>query len=119
MTPNQIRSIRRALALTQEQFAERIGAQRPTVARWETGVNKPQGANLKALKELAEKAKEVNARTVPVSKEMREYFKRRGLELGHCPQCKESFEDLSSKELLKRHAECTVKWTNRWSIKPG
>ena len=102
MTPNQIRSIRRALALTQEQLAERIGAQRPTVARWETGVNKPQGANLKALKELAQKAKEL-----------------KGLELGHCPQCKESFEDLSSQELLKRHAECTVKWTNRWSIRPG
>jgi len=28
-----------------------------TVARWETGQNEPKGANLKALKELAAKAK--------------------------------------------------------------
>jgi DNA-binding transcriptional regulator YiaG len=26
------------------------------VARWETGIHKPRGANLKALKELARKA---------------------------------------------------------------
>jgi DNA-binding transcriptional regulator YiaG len=52
MTPKQIRIIRDALGLTQQQLAEMIGAQRPTVARWETGVNRPQGANLKVLKEL-------------------------------------------------------------------
>jgi type I restriction enzyme M protein len=57
MTPRQIRKIRTALELTQQQLADRIGSQRPTVARWETGVNRPQGANLKALKQMAEKMK--------------------------------------------------------------
>ncbi len=57
MSPKEILRIRETLALTQEQLARIIGAQRHTVARWETGVNKPRGANLKALRELAEKAK--------------------------------------------------------------
>jgi DNA-binding transcriptional regulator YiaG len=57
MSPNQVRKLREALKLTQQQLADLIGAQRHTVARWETGVNEPRGANLKALRELAEKAK--------------------------------------------------------------
>ena len=52
MSPKRIVKLRKALGLTQEQLAERIGAQRPTVARWETGKNQPRGANLKALIEL-------------------------------------------------------------------
>jgi type I restriction enzyme M protein len=57
MRPNRIKAIRTKLTLTQQQLADRIGAQRVTVTRWENGFNEPQGANLKALKELEAKAK--------------------------------------------------------------
>jgi len=56
MSPNQIRKIREALGLTQQQMADFIGATQVAVARWETGLHKPRGANLKLLKELAQKA---------------------------------------------------------------
>lgn len=49
MTPTRIKKLRKALGLTQERLAQRIGAQRPTIARWEGGKNQPRGANLKAL----------------------------------------------------------------------
>lgn len=87
-----------------------IGAQQPTVARWEVGRNKPRGANLKALKKLE---------AVPVSKSTREHFKNIGRELGRCPECNESFGDRSSAELLKRHDECYEKWIAKWSKRPG
>jgi DNA-binding transcriptional regulator YiaG len=35
-----------------------IAASQVTVARWEIGVNEPKGAYLKALKELANRAKQ-------------------------------------------------------------
>ncbi len=57
MLPNDIKKIRQAFALTQQKLADLIGARQHTVARWETGRNSPRGANLKALRELAEKAK--------------------------------------------------------------
>jgi len=57
MTAKRIIALRKALKLTQQQLADRIGAQRHTVSRWETDENKPRGANLKALKELAAKLK--------------------------------------------------------------
>ena len=64
MSPKQIVAIRKALKLTQAKLAEKkIGAQRPTVARWETGRNMPKGAYLKALEALAAKSK-VKIRTV-------------------------------------------------------
>jgi DNA-binding transcriptional regulator YiaG len=56
MSPKQVRKIREVLELTQQQLADFIGASQVAVARWETGVHKPRGANLKALKELAQKA---------------------------------------------------------------
>ena len=43
MSPKQIVAIRKTLKLTQAKLAEKIGAQRPTVARWETGRNMPKG----------------------------------------------------------------------------
>ena len=55
MKPNQIVKLRQALGLTQRQLAEQLGAQQPTVARWETGRNQPRGANLKLLLELEKK----------------------------------------------------------------
>ena len=57
MTPEQIRELRKALQLTQQQLAEKIGAQQHTVARWEAGLHEPKGAYAKALRELSEKVK--------------------------------------------------------------
>ena len=57
MTSKQVVKIREVLDLTQQQLADLIGAQQSTVARWELGQNEPRGANLKALRELARKAK--------------------------------------------------------------
>lgn len=62
MTPREILALRRALDMTQQGLADRIGAQRHTVARWETGQNEPRGANLKALKELKESIKKRSAK---------------------------------------------------------
>ena len=56
MSPSQVKRIRMILGLTQQQLADIIGASQVSVARWETGVQKPHGANLKILKELAQKA---------------------------------------------------------------
>jgi DNA-binding transcriptional regulator YiaG len=50
-------ALRRKLNLTQQQLADRIGAYRETVAKWETGNNQPRGANLKALMEFEKKLK--------------------------------------------------------------
>jgi DNA-binding transcriptional regulator YiaG len=55
VTPKQILKLRTALGLTQQQLADRIGAARESVVRWEAGSHPPQGANLKALRELAAK----------------------------------------------------------------
>jgi len=52
MTPREILALRRALGLTQQELADKIGAQRHTIARWELGRNQPRGANLKALLEF-------------------------------------------------------------------
>ena len=57
MTPIQIIKLREDLGLTQQQLADMIGAQQHTVSLWETGKNRPRGANLKALTELHKKAK--------------------------------------------------------------
>jgi DNA-binding transcriptional regulator YiaG len=57
MTPQQIKAIRKRLGLTQQKLADMIAASQVTVARWETGVNEPKGAYLKALQELANRAK--------------------------------------------------------------
>jgi len=56
MSPAQVRKVREALGFTQQQLADFIGASQVAVARWETGIHKPRGANLKALKELAREA---------------------------------------------------------------
>ena len=62
MTPREILTLRKTLKMTQQQLADRIGAQRHTVARWELGDNEPRGANLKALRELQERAGKRSAR---------------------------------------------------------
>jgi len=57
MTPRQIINLRKALGLTQQQLANQLAANRPTVARWEAGRHQPRGGYLKALRELQKKAK--------------------------------------------------------------
>ncbi len=61
MTPKDIKRLRERLGMTQEQFAERLGVARETVARWEIGANAPRGLSLKALKELAAKARKAGS----------------------------------------------------------
>ncbi len=56
MSPNEIKSIREILNLTQRNLADLIGARQHTIARWETGLHKPTGAYLKAMMELDKKA---------------------------------------------------------------
>ena len=57
MTPKQIKAIRRALGVTQQEIAQMIGATQVTIARYETGVSQPTGAYRLALEELAAKVK--------------------------------------------------------------
>jgi transcriptional regulator with XRE-family HTH domain len=57
MTAKQVFALRKALGLTQQELADKIGSSRVSVARWETGKHPPEGANLKALKDLAAKLK--------------------------------------------------------------
>ena len=57
MSPEQIKRIRKVLGLTQQAMADIIGCRQHTVARWETGGMEPRGANLKALRELADRAR--------------------------------------------------------------
>jgi DNA-binding transcriptional regulator YiaG len=62
MTPRQIIQLRKTLGLTQQQLADLIAANRPTVARWEAGKHQPRGGYLKVLQELQKKAAEVRIR---------------------------------------------------------
>jgi DNA-binding transcriptional regulator YiaG len=57
MTAEEIKAIRHALGLTQEQFADRLEVARSTIARWETGVRAPQSKYVvRRLEALAKKA---------------------------------------------------------------
>jgi len=62
MRAREVLALRKALNLTQQQLADKIGSQRHTVARWEIGQNEPRGANLKALKALQETVKKPRRR---------------------------------------------------------
>jgi DNA-binding transcriptional regulator YiaG len=57
MKSHQVRKLRQALKLTQEEFAAKIGTTRGSVARWENGTHEPRGLYLKALQELEKKVK--------------------------------------------------------------
>lgn len=57
MSPREVKRIRRILGLTQQQFANALHVARESVARWEVGMSKPTGLYLKALTDLAKKAK--------------------------------------------------------------
>lgn len=50
--PERIKDLRKALALTQKEFAKRIGVHVVTVIRWEGGGFKPSGLALHNLEQL-------------------------------------------------------------------
>ena len=47
-----VKSLRKAIGLTQEQFAAKIGVTLSTVNRWEKGRNKPQSLAIKQINAL-------------------------------------------------------------------
>ena len=49
MTPNELKSLRAELGLTQEQMAERIGVTVFAYRKWEQGQRKLRGAALKTV----------------------------------------------------------------------
>lgn len=51
-----VRGLRRHLALTQEELAERLGVRQQTVSEWETGAYRPRGASVRLLGMVAEDA---------------------------------------------------------------
>jgi len=59
----EIRSLRKALSLTQEEFAHRIGVTFATVNRWENGKSKPSRLAVKTLEELSRKTKPARSRS--------------------------------------------------------
>ena len=68
ISPAAIRVLRKQLELTQDQLARKLGTYQHTVARWETGVSRPRGANLKALIQLSTRAKEKEPKTKAAQK---------------------------------------------------
>jgi DNA-binding transcriptional regulator YiaG len=52
MAPQQILSLREDLGLGVEAFAARVGVNRMTVFRWETGRSAPKGLHLIRLQEI-------------------------------------------------------------------
>ena len=52
MTPKQIKALRNRLTLTQEQFAQHVGASVTTINRWERGVTIPRGLYADRLEEI-------------------------------------------------------------------
>jgi DNA-binding transcriptional regulator YiaG len=51
---DRILALRRALGLSQAEFARRLGVRQQTVSEWETGRYAPRGASLRVLAFLAE-----------------------------------------------------------------
>ena len=58
MDKNQIRELRIALRLTQQEFALKLGVALMTVSRWETGAKTPSLRNLRKIEELKAKVGE-------------------------------------------------------------
>ncbi len=56
MKPDKIRQLRKTMALTQQQFAERLGVAFVTLNRWENGQARPSALGLAKLRELAARA---------------------------------------------------------------
>ena len=59
MTGREIRSLRRALNLTQDAFAKKLGVSQVTVARWEIEQTKPSPLAVARIEELKKTSKEL------------------------------------------------------------
>ena len=57
-TSKMIRELRAALALTQEQFAAKIGVTYSTINRWENDKGKPSPLAMLRIKQLQKKLKQ-------------------------------------------------------------
>jgi len=55
MTADEIRELRKRLAMTQQQLSNRLGVSMSTVQKWEAGTAKPRGLSRRALDRLARK----------------------------------------------------------------
>lgn len=55
MKPEEIEDIRKNMGVTQEKFAQLLGATTVTVNRWENGKTKPSRLYIKEIKELKSK----------------------------------------------------------------
>ena len=51
----QVRALRRALKLTQQELAQELGVRQQTVSEWETGAYAPRGASARLLDIVAER----------------------------------------------------------------
>ncbi len=54
MQPDQIRSLRQSLGLTQQQFADRLGVSFVSLNRWENGKSRPSPLAIEKIREIAE-----------------------------------------------------------------
>ena len=73
---DNIRNLRKAKGLTQEQFAEIMGVSLQSISRWETGVSEP---NIQIIAEIADYFETsidylVGAKTDKESKELKNLF---------------------------------------------
>jgi DNA-binding transcriptional regulator YiaG len=57
VTPDQLKRLRKSLALTQQGLADLLEVPQSTVGRWEAGLSSPRGLYLKALNEVAVKGR--------------------------------------------------------------
>ena len=55
-TPGYGRTLREAIGLTEQQFAERVGVDKMTVARWEWGKVKPGAAAVTRIEKVRREA---------------------------------------------------------------
>lgn len=61
MTPEQIKSIRRKLGLTQPELASILGVNRMAVTQWETGVRNPSRMAINFIRYLLREMEQVEA----------------------------------------------------------
>ena len=52
----RVKELRRALALSQRDFARELGVRQQTISEWETGAYAPRGASARLLDMVAEHA---------------------------------------------------------------
>lgn len=56
MKADEVRELRRRLAMTQQGFSNQLGVSMSTVQKWEAGTASPRGLSRRALRKLAKKA---------------------------------------------------------------